>query len=108
MVRIQLSPAMSLRTIGSGAIAQRIHPQHRNPKGCEHGLTREPAGEKLCREASEWEVVMSVPEGTGIDLGLLSIGIGRLDEPARIRSDFPSVRKLQAAVVGNQRQPPAF
>ena len=30
---------MSLRTIGSGALAQRIHPQHRNPKRCEHGLT---------------------------------------------------------------------
>jgi hypothetical protein len=35
---------MSLRTIGSGAIAQRIHPQHRNPKRCEHGLTRELSG----------------------------------------------------------------
>ena len=43
-VRIHLPPAMSLRTIGSGAIAQRIHPQHRNPKRCEHGLTRELSG----------------------------------------------------------------
>jgi hypothetical protein len=38
-VRIHSPPAMSLRTIGSGAIVQRIHPQHRNPKRCEHGLT---------------------------------------------------------------------
>ena len=44
-------------------------PQHRNPKGYEeHGLTREPAGEKLCQEASEREVVMSASEGTGIVL----------------------------------------
>jgi len=43
-VRIHSPPAMSLRTIGSGAIVQRIHPQHRNPKRCEHGLTRELSG----------------------------------------------------------------
>ena len=34
----------------------------------EHGLTREPAGEKLCPEAPGQEIVMSVIEGTGIVL----------------------------------------
>jgi len=43
-VRTHSPPAMTLRTIGSGAIAQRIHPRHRNPKRCEHGLTRELSG----------------------------------------------------------------
>jgi len=32
---------------------------------------------------------------------LLSFGVGLLDEPARVRPDFSSMRKLQAPLAGN-------